>query len=1077
MRHDTASTISKRNMAVIMLLIALITAMLVPVDAFAQQTAGAGVGNASSSCAVQAGKQIDYSTCLPSGRWGGLVGQITSRIEPAGGITGPISNIMSTVTTSMRQVLPNMFLMIAQVCWSSALSLSQFAASFTPLQTAGAQLDHATAQLIDDLMAGGIPAALVVMAIFGVIGAAGFDIGTTKEAGKRLIATVLCLSALIVLGNGAARTGEKATSPAAGSPWWVVKTINDTVNTITIGLNLDGMNDTNDQMMAYNHNFKNPNCQDYLYQMHEQYKHSGAEEDGKETSAVTSAVNRLWEETALRNWVTMQWNNPTAAGSVTPKQAANAQQAYCHILDLENGTSTDVQKTLTNASLGTRIDDQTAKWIFTYNGWISTYNSVVDDGKAQDDRDNSVRATRAAVFWETCSTDNKDVIARKGWSKIINNIGDGGTGAIKNNKKSIRAAIDGSSLKDVEPTYPDSLMHAASDGGDDSTNAAVQHLCNTVFHDQGVFHRKSDGYGAGDKQNDTNVGDAATLGWRFDVPNLGATWREANAGSINDPSTDPGAAHSTLDYLYGNITPDTIGAFGSVIGGLCNMIVWGALSLILIISKLMMCLMVIFLAAAFLVRAVPFGEAPKKVLGNWAKLTLNLSMTGTLYAILGTIATFICQLALKFTSGMTSTFVYNIISGISPVLAMIIIGMFCSKIAKWGNPFSIKGMMSVAGGSALSAGAFAGLSRGMRMMRNMNSNVRNRVAGATRPDGRMSSTHSGSNASGATASQNIVDRVSEQQSPMPGVRGRHSMPRGVAAKWAAMDPDTVRGSLAATAAKVGQHGLGIKNAWTDPFDEDAYRRKHRDAFLPHVAGMDNAVKARRLLHNLARLPKSGGHIIGAGASAVKGALMSKPLRNVALRTATVAAVAGAGALAFSNPITGPLGLAAMGKLAATRDVWHGAKVGLGVAKTAMNHVGDAAGSYLHAYRAQFHTANGIPQAGSGSGAGDAATEVLPVVDNPFDLAGQRMHTPDGVLTPDGQRAFDTVRKGMMDDYVNNQHMSQAEAEDAFQRDTVNGAVKEQATRFFAENIMPYQNDAAPTRTMPPVQGDGGTRSA
>ena len=119
-----------------------------------------------------------------------------------------------------RQMLPNMLMLVTQVCWSSALALSQFAASFSPMQAAGAQIDHAAAQLINDTMDGAIPAAIMVVAIVAWLLAAGFEVGSTKEASKRLLASVLCLAALITMGAGASKTAENATTPATGSPWW-----------------------------------------------------------------------------------------------------------------------------------------------------------------------------------------------------------------------------------------------------------------------------------------------------------------------------------------------------------------------------------------------------------------------------------------------------------------------------------------------------------------------------------------------------------------------------------------------------------------------------------------------------------------------------------------------------------------------------------------------------------------------------------------------------------------------------------------------------------------------------------------
>ena len=81
-------------------------------------------------------------------------------------------------------------------------------------------------------------------------------------------------------------------------------------------------------------------------------------------------MNRMWEETALRSWVTMQWGNPSAGPNTPSGVADNAQQAYCHVLDMNTNTDPAVQMTLTNAATGLSIDSSTAEWLFSEHGWI-----------------------------------------------------------------------------------------------------------------------------------------------------------------------------------------------------------------------------------------------------------------------------------------------------------------------------------------------------------------------------------------------------------------------------------------------------------------------------------------------------------------------------------------------------------------------------------------------------------------------------------------------------------------------------------------------------------------------------------
>ena len=168
----------RRNLLLMLLLVLTVTLVCMPASAFAGSNMNAGITENGVSGCVTAGSgtnEYDFSTCLPSGRWGGFVGILTTRTEPSGGLFGPLANAAAYVGTTIRLMLPRMLMMITQVCWSSALAFSQFAASFNPLDTAGAQLDAATSRLISNILAGSIPAVLVVLAIVGWILAAGFD--------------------------------------------------------------------------------------------------------------------------------------------------------------------------------------------------------------------------------------------------------------------------------------------------------------------------------------------------------------------------------------------------------------------------------------------------------------------------------------------------------------------------------------------------------------------------------------------------------------------------------------------------------------------------------------------------------------------------------------------------------------------------------------------------------------------------------------------------------------------------------------------------------------------------------------
>jgi hypothetical protein len=1060
----------------------------------------------------------DISSCLPSGRWGNYVGEITSRTEPYSGsdVAGWFSNVKQTISSQTHIVLPNILMQLTQVCWSSALSISQFAASFEPMKQAGANIDSAVSTMVTSLMDGGIPATIAVLGIVAWVGAAGFQIGTVKEASKRIVIMVLCFASITMLGAGAAKTGKNATEPATGSPWWVVQTINNTINKLSVNLDLDGMADSDKNMMSYHHaaNGAKTNCQDYLYFMHQAYDEQAKSNGNQDTSNVTKAINRIWEETSLRSFVTMQHGNPQTTGTSSFRIAENARQGYCHVLEMKANTNTTIQKDLTNKAMALHISDQRAKWLFSVDGWVDPRNPYFTDKPLE--RENATYLSRAGVFWETCGTKrNQEIYARAGWATLINNLGDTGTKNIKNGSTKVRVKID--DLDNVKPTNGGKgVMDAKQNGSEDETIQQTTSVCQTILKQGSVIFSRStdinkeDDGTYKDQQNDTNWGDSATVGWRFDVPNVSGTWSEANLRDAQDDSTVTGGAKKTIDYMYGNNNVDTLGACGTLIGGIVNLVVWGLLSLVLILTKLMMIMMALFLVVTFLVQAFPIGEKPKKALKNWATYTCQLSMVGALYGALGALATFICGLTLKFTSASSGSFTYQLIAGLSPLLALAAIGMFCSKVLKCGNPFSVNALMGMAGGTAMASG----LRKGMhmigqyRMMQAMRGGFRRGGNGV----GRLSTNGTGAGMAhnGARQSETVLSKMSRAQQDSLSQGDRNLMNRNAkefeaiqtrgrgSKNWARMDKNTVRGSLAGAKLhfedSTGKFKGRLNKAVSKFHGEDnteafahSIAQRHPGMSLNDVQRkaqrMNHLNNAGRKLQGAARVAGAGAAMAGAGLAFAARAAKSAPLRNVAARGAKVAAKAAVTGALFSNPITAPLGLIAAGKLATDRDAWHGAaQVGKGIAHAGgkglqLGH--DALQKRLDRTQRIIDMANGdaplpSPFTGTGDGNGGAGGPV-PTPSGSDNGAGSAMPTSDGaptetIPTSDGAQqaprmgeneAFNQVRAGMMADFVDNQHMSQEDAEQAFQEAVASGEVDNSVQAYISQNNQsPIENATA-----------------
>lgn len=1107
----------RRNLLVILMLCVVMTLFVLPSSVFAAQvndsTTTITCANGGTDSATS-----DISSCLPSGRWGNYVGEITSRTEPYSGsdVAGWFSNVKQTISSQTHIVLPNILMQLTQVCWSSALSISQFAASFEPMKQAGANIDSAVSTMVTSLMNGGIPATIAVLGIVAWVGAAGFQIGTVKEASKRIVIMVLCFASITMLGAGAAKTGKNATEPATGSPWWVVQTINNTINKLSVNLDLDGMADSDKNMMSYHHaaNGAKTNCQDYLYFMHQAYDEQAKSNGNQDTSNVTKAINRIWEETSLRSFVTMQYGNPQTTGTSSFRIAENARQGYCHVLEMKANTNTTIQKDLTNKAMALHISDQRAKWLFSVDGWVDPRNPYFTDKPLE--RENATYLSRAGVFWETCGTKrNQEIYARAGWATLINNLGDTGTKNIKNGSTKVRVKID--DLDNVKPTNGGKgVMDAKQNGSEDETIQQTTSVCQTILKQGSVIFSRStdinkeDDGTYKDQQNDTNWGDSATVGWRFDVPNVSGTWSEANLRDAQDDSTVTGGAKKTIDYMYGNNNVDTLGACGTLIGGIVNLVVWGLLSLVLILTKLMLIMMALFLVVTFLVQAFPIGEKPKKALKNWATYTCQLSMVGALYGALGALATFICGLTLKFTSASSGSFTYQLIAGVSPLLALAAIGMFCSKVLKCGNPFSVNALMGMAGGTAMASG----LRKGMhmigqyRMMQAMRGGFRRGGNGV----GRLSTNGTGAGMAhnGARQSETVLSKMSRAQQDSLSQGDRNLMNRNAkefeaiqtrgrgSKNWARMDKSTVRGSLAGAKLhfedSTGKFKGRLNEAVSKFHGEDnteafahSIAQRHPGMSLNDVQRkaqrMNRLNNAGRKLQGAARVAGAGAAMAGAGLAFAARAAKSAPLRNVAARGAKVAAKAAVTGALFSNPITASLGLIAAGKLATDRDAWHGAaQVGKGIAHAGgkglqLGH--DALQKRLDRTQRIIDMANGdapLPSPFTGTGDGNVgAGGPVPTPSGSDNGAGSAMPTSDGaptetIPTSDGAQqpprmgeneAFNQVRAGMMADFVDNQHMSQEDAEQAFQEAVASGEVDNSVQAYMSQNNQsPIENVTA-----------------
>lgn len=882
---------SKRSLMLMSLLLAVVTMLAIPASAFAADDNSVNMSCAAVNPASSAANTADYSTCLPAGRWGASIGTISSRTEPANGPAGALSNLGAWMGRTTRLIMPNMLLSLSQLCWSLALSLNQFATAFDPAQQFGAQIDRAAGSLARAVTAGSIPSLLIVAGLCALVAAMAYGAGRTRSVVKRILVSVVCLAALMVTGAAAANTPADGSAPAKGSPWWVIQGINQTMSKVTGSTNnwkLFAVSD-HKSSMAHN-NTTNPNCQDYLQAMHDMYQQS------ENASDITDNISTMWEETALRSWVTMQWGGLQASGTTSEQVAQNSQQAYCHVLDMTTNTNANIQTELTNKAYGLKIDPKTGKWLFSPRGWVSLMEpGITDAGKGTYESSDSVRITRAAVFWETCGTTSKnpanpDIRAREGWSLLVNNLADKGSGEIKNGEKVIRPASDGQDTQDVFSTVGNTsfknLINIPDGHNATEAVAAVRPAC--------VIPLTNQLYG-GDERNQRKQ--TAALAYMFDIPNVEAVWNEANLDGVNDPNSANNGVRTTLDYFYGNKDVDTLGAFGSLLGAISCMLVFGAGALLQILAKVMLMVMGLFLVAALAVNMVPVGDTAGRTLNRWGKTALNLCMVGAIYALLINFIMFLCRLQMNMVSGMANSFLSNAIIGLSPFTGLVCIIMFCKYILKIGNPFNARSMLSLAGGNVLASGLDKGMQSVKRRMRRA-SNARWKDRHKAKQRAKMHAQHPTAG-SAANRSEEIRDRAARQQDAIA-VNGV----RAVTPLFKNKEGRRMDGQLAKAAGKMHAVNKDMfamdAQAWTD-----AVTRKHPTwpAAFATTYGVGKAtVMAAK------RVGLAGAYGAAGVASGVQSMVKDPNVRQAAKKVGRGMVTAAM----MSNPVTMPAGVLVAG---------------------------------------------------------------------------------------------------------------------------------------------------------------------
>lgn len=930
---------------------------------------------------------------LPIGRWSNSIGHVYQRTEPAGNLWGNIENLGSYMSRTFNVILPDVFLMITNVMWNTAVAVNQFATSFTPMASFGSKIDAISHALVyggngqAGLVGAGIPAILMLLGVFAWIGGLLFNFGgnTGFTGFKRFLGTTFCVALVLFMGTAAANSTPS--TPAMGSPWWVMKTANTTLNLVTDRIGLDQVaQSTSNQLMASAVNQTGnttANCQNYLNAMDQQYmRMAGKSSSGVDSSNIVQAINTDWEETALRNWVTLQYGPTFYSGSnaALKAQADDSQLAYCHVLEAVNGTPDNVQNYLTGQEMGSGAYDPSSKtqsYLFSQHGWPQPLDGSVnrqqsagffggstgtDDRNTEWNQNPPYDLNRMSVFWDTCVASDGRIHAAPGFANLMGALdnmgsGDGGVGS------SGVASIYGSGGKLLRPgsdaNGPNSGYIKALQPDENRLNN-MDEICNGILDQHASPQVITGGPGAvptttsdPSQEKTYAAANAAYMGWLFDVPNETSTWtvagetpstsgtdRSATNGGMtqngvnwSQPSqtSQPAAyaAKQSIQHMDGVDGYDSLGAFGAAIGSIVSLVTWTMFGLVQIGAKISLVLLGFFLIFALLAQAFPFGRTARQALFNWSKLALSAMSVGTIIGILGMLTVMLDGLFISFMPDMAGTFIYNIMVALSPLFAVAVTETFCQSVLHTGNFLNPKNILGAMLGGELAMNLLKAPSELKGLAARATGGLSSRLLSGGRVwHGRLSNMVDAATGVGRSARQgNAASRASDVLNGLPGAGTGEPMAA------AGLSTNTHKaGLLDRIAGNVDADGRQlISDAELDP-----------DSVRAHLAtaNMNTDRKTREHAQKLAELREKWGwsdrhyrvrkwigarraalaHAFNAARAVGQGAASPRFKAHAAHVARTGLKTAAAAAL-LANPLTAGYGLITATKMAANRKNW------------------------------------------------------------------------------------------------------------------------------------------------------------
>lgn len=639
--------------------------------------------------------------CLPILRWSNTIGGLTSRVDDIS-LFNPRSWFEAVPAN-----ITGIFLSIGNNLWAAAAMIERMAdGSAAMLDSFGKMANRFTGAVWNSLSDWRI----LSMAIILVVGTSLWRYihnGTIQAFGQRMVALILGLAMFATVGIASANNPEK---PATLTPYWMVTTTSKYIGDVA-GSASDTLVDEFDHGGTFlAHDFsgsKHPtgdllSCRNYLHELHV-LNQKAAAIDNKSRDTVLTAMNTMWEETALRIYARTQYGS-----------GENADQVFCRVPEYRAGVTAQNMAYITDQAVNDGSDN---KVNVTWGGGLGDamawhpdlWEANLDDKDSTKVANEDVFLDRWVTMWDVCGygKQRNNLYARSGWAFV---------NSIEGSDRGVDKSGDPSSDKNGTDLVMQcrAAIEAKTDEKDANPNSKLQP--STMFENktscpktgrESVYCREQKGTAS----NDFVSMKAITN--KFNI-RTDSNWRSLS--QTNNNTTDENvinAAKRTLSYQQGKVTASELGA--SVVFSLAaivNLLIWGVgFGLIKMLTLALACLVAaggLWLGLLFYALSPDKG---KRAVVNAAKRVGGMCAAGS---VLGLAASTGCLFVTAAMAGLGlingqgsttgNTTLFAVASAVLPFIYLWAIRYICVNVWRIGDPFSGEGLFKMIGGQAIMGG-------------------------------------------------------------------------------------------------------------------------------------------------------------------------------------------------------------------------------------------------------------------------------------------------------------------------------------------------------------------------------------